>query len=391
MEFFHRFLYHPRRIWIRRVNFQIHLWCGIILSLYMIVMGVTGSVLVFQGELETLCGLIPWHSIRPIKPYAPLSTVTRNLRIAYPTAHIGSLMIPTDREPTFSAVLVDRAQIRIALHPDTGELLGPVPATRNWLDYVEQLHVSLLVPRNGRIPNGIGAAFLLLMAGTGLVNWWPGIRNWSRRLKLDFRRSWRRINFDLHSAVGFWMLAMIAMWAASGIYFAWPRQIFRFVNRISPIVSAKPPVVTVTPESAPAEPDLDRLVEQASTIDPAAEFRGIVFPFSHRAPMEIVMRRGHGAGRIYEDTLYFNPYTGAYLTTWHYGVNQSFGDWFIWLQAPLHFGIYWGLGVKILWALCGLSIPTLAVTGLLMYWNRALRKSWPKRSKIREQPQFRPA
>jgi uncharacterized iron-regulated membrane protein len=302
-------------------------------------------------------------------------------------------MVPTEREPTFDAVLIAPTQIAVALDPNTGQLLGEFPATRTWLSYIEQLHVSLFVPRNGRVPNGIGAAFLLLMAFTGLVNWWPGIRNWSRALKVDFRRSWRRINFDLHSAVGFWMFAMIAAWAVSGIYFAWPRQVFDLVNRVSPIVNAKPPTVTVTPQSGLGEIDLDGLVEHASAIDPGTEFRGIVFPFNRRAPIEILMRRGHGAGRVYEDTLYFNPYTGAHLITWQYGVNKSLGDWFIWLQAPMHFGIYWGLGVKIIWAVLGMAIPTLAVTGLLMYWNRTLRKKWKRlRSpRFKAEPQSPPA
>ncbi len=61
--------------------------------------------------------------------------------------------------------------------------------------------------------------------------------------------------------------------------------------------------------------------------------------------------------------LYFNPYSGEYISTWRYGVNQSLGDWIIWLQVPLHFGTYWGLGVKIVWAVAGLAIPLLAVTG----------------------------
>ncbi len=370
------FVHHPRRVWLRRLNFQVHLWTGIILSLYMIVMGVTGSVLVFQGELETLFGLIPWHSTKAVRPFARVSTVIRNVKTAYPNSHIVSLMVPTDREPTFDVVLIAPSQITVALDPNTGQLLGEFPATRTWLSYIEQLHVSLFVPRNGRIPNGIGAAFLLLMTFSGLVNWWPGIRNWGRALRVDFRRSWRRINFDLHSATGFWMFGIVSAWAVSGIYFAWPRQIFELVNQVSPIVNAKPPAVTVAPQIGAGEIGLDGLVERASVIDPGTEFRGIVFPFNWRAPIEILMRRGHGAGRVYEDTLYFNPYTGAHLITWQYGVNKSLGDWFIWLQAPMHFGIYWGLGVKIVWAMLGLAIPVLAVTGLLMYWNRALRKKW---------------
>lgn len=55
-------------------------------------------------------------------------------------------------------------------------------------------------------------------------------------------------------------------------------------------------------------------------------------------------------------------------------MNHSLGDWFIWLQIPLHFGTYWGLGVKILWSAFSLAIPVLCITGALMYWNRVLRK-----------------
>ena len=50
--------------------------------------------------------------------------------------------------------------------------------------------------------NGVGAAFLLLLNATGMVIWWPGIRNWKRALKVDFERNWRRINFDLHRLGG---------------------------------------------------------------------------------------------------------------------------------------------------------------------------------------------
>jgi len=61
------------------------------------------------------------------------------------------------------------------------------------------------------------------------------------------------------------------------------------------------------------------------------------------------------------------------LTIWHYGQNRTAGDWFLWAMHPLHFGTLWGMSIKILWALCGLALAVLAITGLLMYWNRFLR------------------
>jgi uncharacterized iron-regulated membrane protein len=378
VSFLQRYIHRPQQLAVRRLNFQVHLWVGIILTLYMIVIGVTGSILVFRPELEQLWGLKPWQRIRTRERIADIATVVENLRAAYPRSLIVSVEAPTDDDATFVAVLEGRGRIKVACGPKEGNVLGEFPRVHNWLDVIQELHESLLIHRLGRILNGVGAAFLLLLNATGLVIWWPGIRNWKRALKVDFERSWRRINFDLHVAVGFWTILIASFWAVSGIYFGWPRQVFLFVNSFSPVITARPPAIRVEPESDVPEPDLRLLVARAHTVDPGTMLGGIAFPYSPRAPLGILMRRRNSVGREYVDTVYFNPYSGDYISTWRYGVNQSIGDWIIWSQIPLHFGTYWGLGVKVVWAAAGLAIPLLAVTGLLMYWNRALRKRWKR-------------
>jgi uncharacterized iron-regulated membrane protein len=378
MKGIRRVLYQPRQVWIRKVNFQVHLWIGIVLALYLIVIGVSGSILVLRIELGALAGANPWESKKPPEPRVEIAAVVRKLEVRYPDFRILSVMAPGRTEANYTARLLGRTQIRVGVDAGTGEILGEPKRGPAWLDTVEKLHVSLFAARNGRIINGIGGAFLLAMCITGIVNWWPGARNWRRALTVDFRRSWRRINFDMHSAIGFWALAIISFWAVSGVYFAWPREAFELVNRISPIVNSKAPVVEVTARSEMSEPDLSGLVKRAYQLDAGTAFAGVEFPFNRRAPIEILMRRGNGLSREYEDVLYFDPYTGAYLTSWKYGVNQSLGDWFIWSQVPMHFGVYWGVGIKIVWAVLGLAVPTLAVTGLLMYWNRTLRKKWER-------------
>lgn len=374
MDFLRRFYRRPQGVWARRALFQVHLWVGIGFALYLLVIGVTGSILVFQEEFEILSGMKPWRHLGSGKASADISTVTERLEASYPEMQVVSVLVPDRRNGVFIAVLQGARQMRVACHPVTGEVLGELPASPGWLQFIEDLHVTLLIGRKGRILNGVGGAFLLLSALTGVVIWWPGIKNWARALKVDFRRGWRRINFDLHSALGFWTLSMICMWAVSGIYFAWPDWIFQFVNGISPVISARPPVIRVSPAAGREEPDLHWMIRQAQERDPGSEWKGVVFPSGRRAPLEILMRRNNAPGRQYEDTVYFNPYTGEHLATWRYGVNQSLGDWLIWLQGPLHFGIYWGLGVKIVWALAGLALPALAITGLVMYWNRVLRR-----------------
>jgi len=378
MSFFHRLVHRPQQLWVRQFNFQLHLWAGIILAVYLVIIGVTGSILVFQPELEAISGSSPWHDRLSKEPFADLPTVVARVRSAYPNFRIVSIAAPSPSDPAYVTILQGRRRIKVASGAAQGEVLGQFPSSATWIDIVRNLHETLLVRRAGRILNGVGAVFLLLLSGTGLVIWWPGIRNWKRALKLDFHRNWRRINYDMHSAAGFWTLLIVSFWALTGIYFAWPRQVFRVVNSLSPIVSARPPVITVAPEPDAIRPNLANLVGRASAMEPGTRLSGVTFPYGPRAPLEIRMSRGGGNGREYEDTVYFSPYTGEYLGTWRYGVNRSLGDWIIWSQAPLHFGTSWGVGVKLIWAAAGLSIPLLTITGLLVYWNRALRRKWKR-------------
>ena len=46
-----RWLRAPQTLWVRRAIFQIHLWTVIGISLYLLMICVTGSVLVYRNEL----------------------------------------------------------------------------------------------------------------------------------------------------------------------------------------------------------------------------------------------------------------------------------------------------------------------------------------------------
>ena len=165
----------------------------------------------------------------------------------------------------------------------------------------------------------------------------------------------------------------------SGIYFGWPRQVFQFVNSLSPVISARPPAISVMPESDAAELDLRALGAAclcASIRGPrSAGSRSLT---AGERPSAILMRRrnspglrihGHGVLQSLQRRVYF-----------HLAIRSEPKprrlDHLV--AGPFAFRTYWGLGVKIVWAAAGLAIPLLAVTGLLMYWNRALRRKWKR-------------
>ncbi len=98
------------------------------------------------------------------------------------------------------------------------ELTGRVP-----IEWLVDVHANLLGGKTGRMVNGIGALSLVVLCVTGAVIWWPGTRHWRRSLTVDWRTSFARINWDLHSALGFWAFPFVIVWAVSGTYFAFPQ------------------------------------------------------------------------------------------------------------------------------------------------------------------------
>src|SRR5688572_5221366 len=56
MSLWKRWLQQPQRVWVRRALFQVHLWTGLLLGLYIVVLSVTGSALVYRRELVAAFG-----------------------------------------------------------------------------------------------------------------------------------------------------------------------------------------------------------------------------------------------------------------------------------------------------------------------------------------------
>ncbi|MEI9814917.1 MAG: PepSY-associated TM helix domain-containing protein [Acidobacteriota bacterium] len=120
-------------------------------------------------------------------------------------------------------------------HPVTAKILGHRERDRPFLEILNDLHHNLLAGKTGRLVNGFGGLFLGILCITGAIIWWPGIKNWKRSLKVDLGKKWKRVNWDLHSASGFWTLALIALWAVTGAYFTWDDEIKEAINYVSPL------------------------------------------------------------------------------------------------------------------------------------------------------------
>lgn len=370
------FIDRPQSTFLRRVLFQIHLWAGLTLVLYVCVVGFTGAALVFRPEMQKAIFTKYFEIVRPAgAPDVRPSVLIANLKSAYPLHQLSGIDYPTARRGTYLSYLIKgNAFVSAFSDPVTGDVIGELPKT-SWITHLQDLHFDLFGGPRGRTVNGIGALSLIVMFATGLVIWWPGIVRWTRALRIDTSKPWHRINWELHGAVGIWLFALLMLWAVTGVEFAFPRQFRRAVNAVTPLTIRSTPESTVRAGASLGVDDLEPLIARAHEIVPGAKMGRIVMPSTPKATIQLLLAyKDHGDFDTNDEVmLYFDRYSGKLLERRDQAtVAMSAGDVMMKWMGPLHLGSFDGTGVKVLWSALALSFPVLAITGTIMWWRRVL-------------------
>jgi uncharacterized iron-regulated membrane protein len=223
-------------VWLRKALFQVHLWTGIGVGLYVLAISISGSAIVYRNAL--------YKKLSPGPKMVPVSGER--------LSHDGLKQAAAQAYPDYSVSYIWEGKqpnqvVEIWMHrgdkqkqrlfdPYTGKDVGPsVPTGIKILAWLADLHINLLAGKPGRAVNGLGAGFLTLLCLTGAVVWWPGVESWRRSLSINWRANWKRFNWDLHSAFGFWTFLFIFMWGITGVLLVFPQPFQNFVARFTPI------------------------------------------------------------------------------------------------------------------------------------------------------------
>lgn len=192
-DLWRQWLWRPKTTWFRKVVFQLHLWSGMLLGLYVVVACASGSAIVFRNDL-------------------------------YDWLEAGGKAV------SYKATLYH---------------------SMSWLG---KLHGSLLMGGAGMTANAIGGFLTAALCLTGMIVWWPGIASWRRALAIHANAGWKRFVFDLHGVLGVWTFAILLMWGVTGGYFVFPDPFRAVINYFTPI---DPPraVQPAARASASAPPD----------------------------------------------------------------------------------------------------------------------------------------
>jgi uncharacterized iron-regulated membrane protein len=378
---------------IRRVLGFVHLWMGIILTLPFVVLGITGSLLVYGHDIEHLFADAPKLESGPMG--TPGAIIAAALAKApQPGMSVRALRLPDEPgEPAIVRLGAGRPQPgqspfagtrAIPVDPVSLQVLENVAASPQWLRMAHDIHGRFLVEgRLGREIVGWAGVAMFAMGLSGLVIWWPKAGLWRRALTVGKGAKGLRLHRELHGAVGIWSLLIFLLVTFSGIYIAFPQTLGDGIRAIFPgrdPQAANQIKVTPVPGAQPLT--IDQTMAQVGQALPGTRLRSVFMPVRPDQPMRLNLDRPGGAEGAPMIVVFFDPWKGQILETLDprdFALGETLTGW----QRAIHYGLGLGPLYKFLVFLSGLIIPLFSITGVAMW---LLKRRNRRRTVLPEQP-----
>lgn len=230
-----QWLHQPNTTPLRRVLFQVHAWSGIGLAAYIFVICVSGSALVYRNEMFRMATPAPRVFEGPGERLTD-KKLTELAEQVYPGFRVAALTRARNpNHAVFVRLRNDEGEVRRLFDPYTGRDVGPgVPRAIRFVSWLSSLHDNLLTGQTGKAVNGFGGLLLMLLALTGAIVWWPGIRKWRYNLAVHRHVGWRRFTWELHGAVGFWTIGFVLLFGATGAFLGLQTEFSALADLIEP-------------------------------------------------------------------------------------------------------------------------------------------------------------
>lgn len=363
---------------IRNVVFSIHRYIGLLVGLILVIIGLTGSLLVFEHEIDDWGIQQRFGYVIPQEQTLSAGTLVKIVSTAYadyPDWKVGQVQMTSGSE--FYTVRLnrpDKTQWEVFINPYNGKIMGDRQHDTALFSRVLSLHYQLLAGDIGIKIVGVAALFLCLLSITGIMLW-PGWRSFVQGFKIKWNAHPKRVNFDIHKVAGIVTAGFLGAIAFTG--FCW-----NFYDQTQPLIYAatftpKPPEVQSIVIQGQPPLGLDELIARSNQAIPDAVNTYISLPSSAESTVDIYKKLA-GETEDFRSLVKLDQYSGKIL---HFKDSRTsqLGDRILDSFIPIHYGTFGGLPTRILYVFVGLSPTTFMVTGFIMWWHRK-KPSKPQKS-----------
>lgn len=369
--------------WKKTVS-KIHLWLGLSTGLVVFILGITGAIYCFAPELQSFQ---PYRVVQEVnKPLLPPSHIQQIAENSLP----GKVPQRIYYEAKNKAVMVlfskkEAYSYSVFINPYNGNILKLRNNEKDFLSVVLQLHRTLLIPYGHEIIRWSTVIFILLLI-SGIILWWPKNK---QTAKHGFKIMWcahpKRLNYDLHKVLGFYISWFVLFTALTGLMFAFEDfagLVYKSTGADHSIIKQKTPLSEATLLSAKKPVAIDRVWEKVWP-DFYHKYATMIFVLPSNENGSILLRGNPEKGTIYKsDFRYFNQYTGQEIPgayVWgKYQDAKAAADYIRRMNYDIHTGAIFHLPGRIALFFLALIVASLPVTGFI-YWVGKYKKAKTKK------------
>jgi len=375
---------------------RIHLIVAIASCLPLMIVGATGTLLVFPEWLQNLTSPVALQ-VTPAGEHLSSTAIVEAMNASLPSGdQVIRLVYP--ESDGWAVTATTKKGWHVAANPYTGEVLS-TSEDGGVYEIILRLHTRLLLGKYGTWVTGLSAISACLLWATGLPLWWP-VGSWSRQyFSIAWTKPWKRINFDLHRATGFYLGPLLFLIALTGatIAFWQPAESLVYLLTWSNPSPEEPRKVEAPSDAAMISPD--QAVAAAMAEVPGTKLYRLYVPADANKPYRVFLNPPESFRvRTDESRLVIDSYTGKVLFA-STSQTRSRGDQAMMWVLPLHYGTPGGLPLRVVYLFVSASPLLLTVTGLVIWLlrraklkrarefaERALREPKPAEQPIRPKP-----
>lgn len=408
---------------VRSLLNTIHLWLGVGSGLIIFVVCLTGTVYTFSSEIQKLTDS-HIHKVQVPQNATRLATETiiEKVLTSVKGGVVQSVVIPSDANASYQVVVgaADKGEGKkndggekkteakkegevkkrgeakkgaeskapagrargttYFVDPYTGAILGTgETSSSEFFMVMFRMHRWLSLDMEiGRPIVGVATIIFAILIITGMVIWFPKkVKNWRQGLKVKTDGNWKRLNHDLHNALGFYSAIFLLIMALTGLTwsFQWYKEVY--VNMFSSKTKeAKPKELFSTPGESKAS--IERYMLAAGEVLPYEGDYRINLP-RDSAGVVTVTKTGSGFfATSVGDRVTLDQYSAHVLATDIFA-DKPFGDQMVSSIKALHIGSFAGMFSKIIYFVTCLIGTSLPVTGVIIWINKLRKKKTKKK------------
>lgn len=387
---------------------RVHRYVGLAMSVFLIIAGLTGSLLVWYEEIDSYIN----QDIMQVEP--PL-TVSQRLTVfalrekvknEFPNAEVNWVLLqqpPPNTAVRFylewhggnqggSGFQVDE----VFVNPYSGKVIGGrewgnlSQGMTNVMPFIYKLHDALAIGDIGRWLLGITAILWTMDCFVGAYLTLPrsakkkrvhfSFKRWRYAWRIRWKGSAKQLNFDLHAAASLWLWGLLLIFSVSGIAMTLYSEVYKpvFENvmdfNIDPAVkfaliqtpSKEPPIgwerglntARIHLEKMAADIGFKIIRLERLSYSPEKGFMKLM------ATTSLDVNQRFGQSWLYIDA-YNGDFKGAYFPS-GVAAGNTFTTWI----TTLHIAAIWGLPYRILVSFTGLFVVLLCITGCILWWRK---------------------